>query len=182
MNKQHDRKANSIKYHTGEWVLVRYPADETGKTVSYRDLGMDRIALLQFVIWTFLLLMSVFLRTRPSLSIKPGWSLTPVTFLPVFTGTVASDKELVKLLVGWKPCFLMTKTTKWTKMKEMVQWRCAMKWSQKIPIRTFKQPVKRRPYLTILLQEDVLHLTTWGNSLIPQGRSRLNKLGTSFVI
>ena len=29
--KQYDRKATSIKYHTGEWVLVRYPADETGK-------------------------------------------------------------------------------------------------------------------------------------------------------
>ena len=29
--KQYNRKANSIKYHTGEWVLVRYPADETGK-------------------------------------------------------------------------------------------------------------------------------------------------------
>ena len=28
---QYDRKSNSVKYHTGEWVLVTYSADETGK-------------------------------------------------------------------------------------------------------------------------------------------------------
>ena len=29
--KQYDRKSNTTKYHTGEWVLVRFPAEETGR-------------------------------------------------------------------------------------------------------------------------------------------------------
>ena len=29
--KQYDRRSHVIKYQSGEWVLVRFPADETGR-------------------------------------------------------------------------------------------------------------------------------------------------------
>ena len=45
--KRYDERARQRAYLKGDWVLVRFPADETGRdeTRSYRSHGTDRTAL-----------------------------------------------------------------------------------------------------------------------------------------